>query len=50
MSGYRHLRFFRGVGIDDVVSVGGKNASLGEMSRETEWRAFYAEHVDHAVA
>jgi len=31
MSGYRHLRFFKEVGIDDVASVGGKNASLGEM-------------------
>jgi pyruvate,water dikinase len=34
MSGYRHLRFFKEVGIDDVASVGGKNASLGEMYRE----------------
>jgi hypothetical protein len=34
MSGYRHLRFFNEVGIDDVASVSGKNASLGEMYQE----------------
>jgi len=33
MSGYRHLRLFKEVGIEDVASVGGKNASLGEMYR-----------------
>ena len=31
---YRYVRFFKDVGIDDVASVGGKNASLGEMYRE----------------
>ena len=35
MSGrYRYIRFFNEIGIDDVPSVGGKNASLGEMYRE----------------
>jgi pyruvate,water dikinase len=34
MTRYRHLRFFGEVGIDDIASVGGKNASLGEMHRE----------------
>ncbi len=33
MSGYRYIRFFSQVGIDDVSLVGGKNASLGEMTR-----------------
>lgn len=28
---YQYLRFFREIGIDDLPSVGGKNASLGEM-------------------
>ena len=31
---YRYIRFFEEIGIDDVPSVGGKNASLGEMYRE----------------
>jgi pyruvate,water dikinase len=31
---YRYIRFFRDIRIDDVPSVGGKNASLGEMYRE----------------
>jgi len=31
---YRYIRFFNEIGIDDVPSVGGKNASLGEMYRE----------------
>ena len=31
---YRYIRFFGEIGIDDVPSVGGKNASLGEMVRE----------------
>ena len=31
---YRYIRFFDEIGIDDVPSVGGKNASLGEMYRE----------------
>jgi pyruvate, water dikinase len=31
---YRYVRFFKNIGIDDVPSVGGKNASLGEMYRE----------------
>ena len=26
---YRYIRFFDEIGIDDVPSVGGKNASLG---------------------
>ncbi|MBN2700646.1 MAG: phosphoenolpyruvate synthase [Methylohalobius sp. ZOD2] len=30
---YRFIRFFSELGIDDVPSVGGKNASLGEMYR-----------------
>src|SRR6056297_179642 len=30
---YKHLRFFKDIGIDDVPVVGGKNASLGEMFR-----------------
>ncbi|MDA8314054.1 MAG: phosphoenolpyruvate synthase [Actinomycetota bacterium] len=30
----RYVRFFETFGIDDVPSVGGKNASLGEMYRE----------------
>ena len=33
-SQYRYIRFFKEIGIDDVPSVGGKNASLGEMYRE----------------
>jgi pyruvate,water dikinase len=33
MSDYRYVRFFNEVGIDDVPTVGGKNASLGEMYR-----------------
>lgn len=28
---YKYIRFFDEIGIDDVASVGGKNASLGEM-------------------
>ena len=32
--GYRYVRFFNEIGIEDVPSVGGKNASLGEMYRE----------------
>jgi pyruvate, water dikinase len=32
--GYRYIRFFKEIGIEDVASVGGKNASLGEMVRE----------------
>ncbi|HTT09890.1 MAG TPA: phosphoenolpyruvate synthase [Burkholderiaceae bacterium] len=31
---YRYIRFFNEIGIEDVPSVGGKNASLGEMYRE----------------
>jgi pyruvate,water dikinase len=31
---YRYVRFFNEIGIEDVPSVGGKNASLGEMVRE----------------
>jgi pyruvate,water dikinase len=31
---YRYIRFFQAIGIDDVPTVGGKNASLGEMYRE----------------
>ncbi|MGE5823535.1 MAG: hypothetical protein ACM36A_02975 [Bacteroidota bacterium] len=30
---YKHICFFNEVGIDDIPSVGGKNASLGEMYR-----------------
>ena len=30
---YRYIRFFDEIGIDDIPSVGGKNASLGEMVR-----------------
>ena len=30
----RYVRWFSEFGIDDVASVGGKNASLGEMFRE----------------
>ena len=33
MTGYRYIRRFRELGIDDVPLVGGKNASLGEMYR-----------------
>ena len=29
---YRYIRFFNEIGIEDVPLVGGKNASLGEMS------------------
>jgi pyruvate,water dikinase len=32
-SKYRYIRFFNEIGIDDIPSVGGKNASLGEMVR-----------------
>jgi len=28
---YKYIRFFREIGVDDVASVGGKGASLGEM-------------------
>jgi len=31
---YRYIRLFGEIGIDDVPTVGGKNASLGEMYRE----------------
>jgi pyruvate,water dikinase len=31
---YKHVRFFKEIGIGDVALVGGKNASLGEMYRE----------------
>ena len=31
---YRYIKFFSEIGIEDVPSVGGKNASLGEMYRE----------------
>ena len=34
MSTARFIRWFREIGIADVASVGGKNASLGEMYRE----------------
>ena len=30
---YKYIRFFREIGVDDVASVGGKGASLGEMYR-----------------
>ena len=33
MNGYRYIRHFSELGIDDVPLVGGKNASLGEMYR-----------------
>jgi len=33
-SEYRYVRLFKDIGIKDVASVGGKNASLGEMYRE----------------
>lgn len=29
-----YIRWFDEIGIDDIPSVGGKNASLGEMYRE----------------
>ena len=31
---YRYIRFFKDIRIEDIPSVGGKNASLGEMYRE----------------
>ena len=31
---YQYIRFFSDISIDDVDSVGGKNASLGEMYSE----------------
>jgi len=31
---HRYIRFFNEIAIEDVASVGGKNASLGEMYRE----------------
>jgi pyruvate, water dikinase len=31
---YQYIRFFKEIGIQDIPSVGGKNASLGEMYRE----------------
>ncbi|HVY41333.1 MAG TPA: phosphoenolpyruvate synthase [Polyangia bacterium] len=34
----KYLRFFDEIGIDDVPSVGGKNASLGEMYRKLSQR------------
>ena len=33
MTAGRFIRFFSEIGIEDVASVGGKNASLGEMYR-----------------
>ena len=30
----RYIRRFQDIGIDDIPTVGGKNASLGEMHRE----------------
>lgn len=33
-NGDKYIRWFRDLGIADVPSVGGKNASLGEMFRE----------------
>src|SRR5689334_14508368 len=35
---YRYVRFFQDIRIDDVPTVGGKNASLGEMYRELTGR------------
>ena len=35
LTSQKHVRWFSDVGIDDVAAVGGKNASLGEMYRET---------------
>jgi pyruvate, water dikinase len=34
MNTWQYIRFFEQLGIDDVPSVGGKNASLGEMYRK----------------
>jgi len=34
VTGLQYVRFFEEIGIDDVPSVGGKNASLGEMYRK----------------
>ena len=34
MSGFKYIRFFNELSIDDVPLVGGKNASLGEMYRK----------------
>jgi len=33
MTARRHIRFFSEIGMEDVATVGGKNASLGEMYR-----------------
>jgi len=32
----RNILWFNGIGIDDVKNVGGKSASLGEMTRNLE--------------
>ena len=34
--GYRYIRFFEAIGLDDVALVGGKNASLGELYRNLQ--------------
>jgi pyruvate, water dikinase len=34
MDGFKYVRFFEEIGIDDVATVGGKNASLGEMYQQ----------------
>ncbi len=30
---YRYIHFFKEIGIEDISSLGGKNASLGEAAR-----------------
>jgi len=34
MRKYKYIRFFKDLGVDDVLLVGGKTASLGELYRE----------------
>ncbi len=40
VTGTDMIRWFHEVGLDDVATVGGKNASLGEMYRELTPQVF----------
>jgi len=33
---YQYIRFFNEIGINDIPSIGGKNASLGKMVQKLE--------------
>jgi pyruvate, water dikinase len=44
MSGFNYIRFFEEIGIDDVLLVGGKNASLGEMFQKLSGQGVRVPH------